>query len=40
MMRSSTYGLEYRELLSGVKQWKGIMELASKQLPEIQYTEE
>lgn len=40
MMRSSTYGPEHRELLGGVRQWKGIVELASKQLPEIQYTEE
>ena len=34
-IRNSTHVPEHRELLEAEKQWKGIVELAFEQLPEI-----
>ncbi len=34
-MRNSTYGLDFRELTVGARQWKGRLELASERLSKI-----
>ena len=35
MKRNSTFGLDYRELSGGARQWRGCLELASERLSEI-----
>ena len=39
VMRNSTQELEHRELLTGGKQWKERVELASEHLPQILFRE-